>query len=681
MKFVHPEILWALGALAIPIIVHLFNFRKFKKVLFSNVEFLKEIKQETQSKSKLKHLLILISRMLAMAFIILAFAQPYIPAPGTTKKPGGTAVSVYIDNSYSMEGENEDGRLLELAKNKAIEIVSAYQPIDKFQLLTSDFEGRHQRLVSKDEMIELIQEVDVSAAARNISEVVSRQRDLLNNSGLDNKRSFLLTDLQANVSDYSAIQNDSTIHFNLVPNIANDVGNIYIDSVWFDTPVRQLNQPEVLNMRIANTGDDARDNVPVQLNINGQQKSVASANIEASGNSVVQMTFTNTDPGYKNCELVLDDNSITKDDAYYFSFDVAAQIAVLEIKAASTLSNAVATVYADDPYFAFSTVSEGTIDFGAFKLKNLIVLNQLSTLTSGLVSEIEKFVDAGGSVFILPASNADIATYNDLLSRIQLGQMGPKATGENKINSVSYEHFIFKNAFEKTSGNIDMPIVKAWYPLQISSSTMAEPLMLLQTGTPFMLSSTHGKGRAYMCAVSLTTEENNFTNHAFFPTTLLRVAEFSQATAQLAYALGKEQAITLRNLNTTGEETFKLRNVQSGLEFIPEHRNAAGNTEIFIHPDLNVAGNYALMWGQNQTATLSFNYDRKESDTRAVPADQVQTELSDKGYTNWNILTGNLESIAAGAGEITDGKKYWLSMIVWALIFLAIEILLIKFWR
>ncbi len=141
MKFVHPEILWGLLALSIPIIVHLFNFRKFKRVLFPNIEFLREIKQETHNKSKLKHLLILAARCLAIAAIVFAFAQPFIPLQGSTAKPGGAAVSIYMDNSFSMEGQGKDGRLLDLAKNKALEIVNSFSPTDKFQLLTADFEG------------------------------------------------------------------------------------------------------------------------------------------------------------------------------------------------------------------------------------------------------------------------------------------------------------------------------------------------------------------------------------------------------------------------------------------------------------------------------------------------------------------------------------------------------------
>jgi len=122
-------------------------------------------------------------------------------------------------------------------------------------------------------MTQLIQEVQVSAVSRPLSEVIVRQKDLLNTGGLDNKRSFLLTDLQASVTDIENVQNDSTVRVFVVPEIAEDVSNLYVDSVWFDTPVRQLNQPEVLHLRVMNTGEVERENVPLQLNVNGEQKS------------------------------------------------------------------------------------------------------------------------------------------------------------------------------------------------------------------------------------------------------------------------------------------------------------------------------------------------------------------------------------------------------------------------
>src|SRR5436190_4688502 len=102
MQFYYPAFLWALTALAIPVVIHLFNFRRYKTVYFSNVKFLREVKEETTSRSRLKHLLVLASRLLAIAFLIMAFAQPYIPNKSNKFGGGKKYVSVYVDNSFSM---------------------------------------------------------------------------------------------------------------------------------------------------------------------------------------------------------------------------------------------------------------------------------------------------------------------------------------------------------------------------------------------------------------------------------------------------------------------------------------------------------------------------------------------------------------------------------------------------
>ena len=146
MKLLYPEFLWALIALSIPIIIHLFNFRKFTKVYFSNIELLKEVKLETKSKSRLKHLLILLIRLLLVTFLVFAFAQPYIPVENE-KQHGDATVAVYIDNSHSMDTKGENGYLLDLAKEQAILIAEGYKATDRFQIITNDLEARHQRLV------------------------------------------------------------------------------------------------------------------------------------------------------------------------------------------------------------------------------------------------------------------------------------------------------------------------------------------------------------------------------------------------------------------------------------------------------------------------------------------------------------------------------------------------------
>ena len=181
MKFLYPEFLLALFAVAIPIIIHLFNFRKFRKVFYSDIQLLKELKIETKSRARLKHWLILICRIFAICFLVFAFAQPYIPLDNQVVRVGNKAVSIYVDNSFSTEANGDNGTILQQEKERAQDIVDEYESADRFHLITNDFEGHLQRTFSKEEMAFLIEEIKVSPVSRNLSEVILRQQDILNN--------------------------------------------------------------------------------------------------------------------------------------------------------------------------------------------------------------------------------------------------------------------------------------------------------------------------------------------------------------------------------------------------------------------------------------------------------------------------------------------------------------------
>src|SRR6201999_3773847 len=180
MHFLYPAFLFALAALAIPVIIHLFNFRKYQKVYFSNVQFLKEVQEQQASRRNLKERLILLARLLTILFLVLAFARPFIPGKNAVNSGKQQAVSIFVDNSYSMQALNKEGSLLDEAKRRAKEIASAYNINDRFQLLTQDFEGKHQRLLSRDEFNDAVDAVKISPQSRNLQQIVSRQQSLLN---------------------------------------------------------------------------------------------------------------------------------------------------------------------------------------------------------------------------------------------------------------------------------------------------------------------------------------------------------------------------------------------------------------------------------------------------------------------------------------------------------------------
>lgn len=274
MVFGQPLFLIALAAIAIPVIVHLFNFRRYKKIYFTNVRNIAEITQETKKRNELKHLLILAARILAVTALVLAFARPIIPSENSTKKfDGKKYLSIFIDNSFSMEALSISGTLLDEAKQKAVEIARASGPSDLFQLLTGDLEGRHQHFVNRDDFIRMVSEVKISPAVTDLGDIMKRQSEMLLQG--QSSSAYLISDFQKNVSHFPA-RPDTLVTWYFVPVKPAKTANIYIDSAWFDDPSQQPGQNIRLNVLIRNISAESYEKLPLRLFMNGKQKAVGS---------------------------------------------------------------------------------------------------------------------------------------------------------------------------------------------------------------------------------------------------------------------------------------------------------------------------------------------------------------------------------------------------------------------
>ena len=279
MQFVFPSFLWALLLLAIPIIIHLFYFRRFKKVYFTNVRFLKEVKEETSSRNKLKNLLILLSRLLALAALIFAFAQPFIPSEDQ-RIQGDKGISIYIDNSFSMSALTNDVSLLNKGKQKAQEIIAAYGEDERFQVLSNEFSAIQQRLLTKEEALNAIDEINERPEVYPLSQVINRQRQALGQENFDTKIFYQISDFQKNITDeYETV--DSTEQLNLIPLQAVQDLNVSIDSCWFATKVPMLNQNNQIIIKLTNQSDEDREGVRVNLIHDNQTRPLGLKNIKA----------------------------------------------------------------------------------------------------------------------------------------------------------------------------------------------------------------------------------------------------------------------------------------------------------------------------------------------------------------------------------------------------------------
>jgi len=181
MNFVNPSFLWALFALALPVIIHLFHFRRYKTVYFSNVNFLKEVKQERNNIRQLKRWLLLLSRLLVLFFLVIAFAQPFLKGK-TDDVTGSNAVSVYLDNSYSMGLKNKGVELMEWGRDRAEDVVKSYSERDEFLVITNDLKVEEQRWKSKEDALNYIQNIQISSKSLPLENVLQKQQYLFTKS-------------------------------------------------------------------------------------------------------------------------------------------------------------------------------------------------------------------------------------------------------------------------------------------------------------------------------------------------------------------------------------------------------------------------------------------------------------------------------------------------------------------
>lgn len=678
MKFLYPEFLYASAAIAIPIIIHLFNFRRYKRVMFTNVKFLKEVQQETKSKQRLKHLLVLAARILAILFLVAAFAQPYIPVAESTVKAGQKSVSIYIDNSFSMDAVGPDGELLQVAKNKARGILEAYQPSDKFQLITNDFDAIGQRLLSKDDFLKRLEEIQSTPTSRKISEVVNKQRSVLNKGeGVENV-AYIISDGQQSIADIAEIEKDTTMLLQIVQLKANKRANVSIDSVWLATPFIQLNQPAKLWVKLTNYGENDLEALPVNLKINGVQKALASVNLNANRSEEIEITFTITAPGWQNAEVSVLDNPVVFDDKFYFSFNVAASLPILAING-DTESTFINRVYSLEELYTLTNVSAKQIDYSTFGKYKFIVLNELNDFSTGLQQELKKFCENGGSLLIIPSSKpgTSFTGMNNFLASISVAGYGGIIDGKQAVANVDNEHQLLKGVFEKPTNVTGLLKINKTYKIQSGGLSTQQTLIRLQDGTPFLAEYTVGEGTVYVTSSPFNEEWNNFTQEAgaLFVPLMMNMALYSSDVQSLYTVIGKGDLVALTSNVDLKNDINKLR--REDFEIIPEFISKDNQSYLSDNGAIKQAGNYELVNESKEVLQIiGYNYDRKESNTQYIDGDELKELAEDK---NIKIIDSNTENIARAAILNTEGIQFWWWCIILVLFFLAIEVFLLRF--
>ena len=672
MRLLEPYFLYAFLALAIPIFIHLFSLQRHKTVYFSNVAFLKQLRQKKSNITKLHKLLLLLTRLLLLSSLILAFSEPYLShneAAVDDKK----IIGIYIDNSFSMNANNEKGRLIEQAKNNARSIINAHKGKDEFIFISNELKGKHQRIIDYNDCLEAIDQTSIKAPVLTASSVIDRWNALKQNEINTKAELYLISDFQKTSfsEEFYSLDNSFTTH--LLPISSYPQTNLSIDTCYLESPNHSLGQQEWLYFEVSNESNEDLDNLTVKLIVNGNQKALSTLSIKAHAKTTAKLSFNNHTNGVQRAYIELTDATIPFDNRIYFNFNVIDANKVLCIYDKS--SNKALNALFQDAIFDYQALNIGVLNLSDLDKQNLIILDRVNKPTSGLINTLKLYTENGGNLLIIPSKDINTDAYRTLAANLNIPEYSKLNTRKVKVSELNKNHSIFKDVFEKQAKESDLPEVNQYYSLKNSYSASEENLMLLNTKEPFINSYTNKSGSIYLLCAPLENAASNLQKHALFVPLLYNMATQNSKAQSIYYTLGKSRTITLKDKANT-----KQWRIQKGdaIDILPEVRTLDQKIHIDLQDLIQEDGFYTLT-NQEYNKTISFNYDRKESKMTAWDLDDLQ-KISEQ-YTHINLWQKEGLQLEKSLKENRSGTSLWQVLILIALALLITESLLLKNWK
>ncbi len=678
MYFLYPNVLWFLFLLSIPIVIHFFNIRRYKKIYFSNIQLLKHISEKSQVKNKIKEYLILLCRLLALACLVFAFAQPIKKSKRFINFESNNII-IYIDNSFSMENVGKGDVLINEAIQKSKEIIKSFPKSSHFYILTNDYMPTTNTDLTFEEGLQFVSKIKISGLSEphSFSDIINKVKTL----NLKKPLLFYLSDGQKKFTDINVAPKDSsvnTFYFLLTPS---KFQNISIDSVWSENPVMLKNTNQTLHVKLTNHYNESIQDIPVKLIIQNRQIAITNVSIPTHQSYEATVSFMPKSVGFNFGKLMIEDYPITFDNQLFFAFNTNIHINATLINGIDNpqSSKYIRTFFHNDSMYNFSEQTEGSILFNDLKNQDMIVLNEVKEYTTGLTEQIHQLLAQGKSIIIIPYIKDNHALYPSDLNTLQWTY----DTTKQSISGDILKHHLFKDVIDKFDHTVKMPSVKGYFFTH--SNALMEPLIYLNNNKPLLFAfHINGFKNFFVFTSSLNDQQNSLAISGLFVPLMYQLSFLSINNTSLYYYTGQTQNISVHNVTFSSDRAPKIISADTGqtnFQLIPAFKSDKWNQSVISinNSVLLNPGNYFLQVDSKNILPLSFNYNRQESDMQFYSVAEIEDIVKQTGASiisvndNFNVPMSKIIH-----SEII-GTNYWKLCLILALIFLTLESLIIRF--
>ncbi len=640
MQFKHPEFLYALFSLIIPILVHLFQLRRFQKVNFTNVQFLKAVTIQTRKSSQIKKWLTLLARLLAMTAIIFAFAQPFLALEEIVGKKSKTVL--YLDNSFSMQAKGSKGPLLKRAVQEILSDLPEEEIISLFTNTETFID------VSKQDIQNDLLQIEYSSNQLSYSAAYLKAKQLVGTSSETNKRIVMVSDFQQKENTFS-IQKDTDIKTHLVQLQPVTRQNIAIDSLYLS---HNTNNDLTLNVVISNTDTNAENTSIALYNDN---KLIAKTAVSIPENGTTETEFRLDENIKINGRVTIEDPVITFDNSRFFTINAPEKIKVVAIN--ETNDNFIKNIFTSDEFEVLSSSLE-RLNYNDISNANLVIINEVKQIPVSLINALKPFVDQGGTICFIPTTNGDLISYQQFINGYSTQGLLAEIIREKKITSINFSHPLYRGVFDKKITNFQYPKVNSYYQANASNIILS-----FEDNTPFLYKTNN----IYVFTSAINQENSNFKNSPLIVPTLYNIGKQSLQLTDISYTIGQINSYDIPI--ALGQDGI-LSLVSDQENIIPLQQSFSTKVNITTDEVPTRAGIYSVQDKNNSIQQhVSYNYNSAESDL------QYYNLTTTEDYQVSQSVTELFDQIK----EETSVDELWKWFVIFALIFLLIEILLLKY--
>jgi len=640
MHFKHPEILYFLFLLIVPILVHLFQLRRFKVSYFTNVRFLKELSIQTRKSSKIKKRLLLATRLLLLTCIILAFAQPFFEAKDS--KNASNEMYIILDNSFSMQAKGKKGELL---KRAVQELLENTPETAQFSLLTNTENYWNTDIKSSKSAL---QNLKYSATPFELSSIMAKIKA---HKSAHKKDIVIITDAVGLAKkDVATIDTEEKPYF-IIPE-AEQKNNIAIDSVFINQTLENFYE---LSVNLSAYGEDFK---PVSMALYNQNKLIAKTIIKFDTKKK-KVSFTIPKEAFHGY-VTIEDNGLTYDNKLYFSISKTKKTNVISIGEPEK-SNFLSRIYTSTE-FNYNNYSISSLDYNSLDKQNTIILNELVEVPQALQTTLKAFVSKGGNLVVIPSEKSSVSNLNSFLGNFGKIQFKNLESKSKLITKINFDHPLFSGVFENKITNFQYP--KTATSFDISSPYPAA--LSYEDQSVFVTAIQNPVSGITVFSAPINTVNSNFQQSPIIVPLFYKMGQNNQKTGVNALTIGNNQPYFVDVL-LTKDAILEVKGNEDS--FIPIQQILNNKVKLTFNDFPETAGNYSIFDKKEWIENLSFNYKRTESDLSKVNTNAVSDfKTADTISTIFNTLQT----------ERTD-SQIWKWFVIFALLFLALEMAIIKF--